>query len=114
MKLVAVMMVAIVATGCETTLPSEMSHTEIKQLAQKIYQRCIDQGVDPKSAEMDVCTHQEGQREISARYENRETVRDVARGISKGAENFNRASTQSRPVVCNSTVMGPTVRTTCF
>jgi hypothetical protein len=82
MKLVAMWLVAVVATGCETTLPSEMSHTELKQLAQKIYQRCIDQGVNPKSAEVDVCTKHETRREISIRYDNRETVRDVARGVS--------------------------------
>ena len=38
---------AIALGGCETTLPSEMSHTEVKQLAQQIYQRCLDQGVAP-------------------------------------------------------------------
>lgn len=91
-----------------------MSHTEIKQLAQEIYQRCIDQGVDPKNAEMDVCTHQETKREISIRYENREIISGVARGVQQGAENYRRASMQNRPITCNSTAIGAAVRTTCF
>jgi len=113
MGYVAAVVSAIALGGCETTLPSEMSHTEAKQLAQQIIQRCLDQGVDPRTPEMDVCTNQETHREISKRFRNRAAVREVALGIQNAADNYNRAS-QRRPVNCTSTAVGHTVRTTCF
>ena len=104
---------AVVLGGCETTLPTEMSHTEAKQLAQTIIQRCLDQGVAQGSAEMDVCTKHETYREIDKRLANRAAVEEIGRGVQTAADNYNRA-TQRRPVTCTSTAMGPTVRTTCY
>jgi hypothetical protein len=109
----AMVVSAIALAGCETKLPSEMSHTETKQLAQQIYQRCLDQGVAPGSAEMDVCTKHETYREIDQRLNNRATAREIGGGLQQAADNYNRAR-QRRPVTCTSTAVGPTVRTTCF
>lgn len=110
----ALMVVSTVAlAGCETTLPSEMSHTEAKQFAQQIYQRCLDQGVAPRTAEMDVCTKHESYREIDKRLRNRATAREIGRGLQNATDNYNRAS-QREPVTCSSTPVGRTVRTTCF
>ena len=107
----AVLLFSVLAlAGCETTLPSEMSHTEAKQFAEKIIQSCVDQGVVPGSSEMDVCTRHESYREIDKRLENRATIVEVGRGLQKAADNYNR----QRPVSCTSTQVGPTVRTTCF
>ncbi|WP_426237384.1 hypothetical protein [Pararhizobium sp. DWP1-1-3] len=112
---IAIIGVAVIGlVGCETKLPSEMSYTEIKQLAQKLIQRCIDQGATPNSAEMDACLHQEKQRELTTRYDNRAALRDVGNGLQKAADNYNRNATQNRPVTCTSTPMGPTIRTTCY
>lgn len=110
----AVLVISVVTiVGCETTLPSEMSHTEAKQLAQEIIQRCLDQGVDPRTTEMDVCTKHESYREIDKRLSNRAAVREIGRGIQNAADNYNRAS-QQRPVTCSGTTIGNTIRTTCF
>jgi hypothetical protein len=110
----AVLMVSASAlAGCETKLPSEMSHTEAKQFAQQIYQRCLDQGVVPGTDEMNVCTKHESYREIDQRFKNRATVREVGRGLQNAADNYNRAN-QQRPVTCTSTAAGPTIRTTCY
>lgn len=109
----AMLMVSVIAlAGCETKLPSEMSHTEAKQFAQQIYQRCLDQGVVPGTEEMNVCTKHESYREIDQRFKNRATVREVGRGLQNAADNYNRAN-QQRPVTCTSTAAGPTIRTTC-
>lgn len=99
--------------GCETTLPSEMSHTQVKQLAQQIVQRCLDQGVQPQTREMDVCTNHEARREVNTRYNNRAAILGAASGIQSAADNYNQAS-QQRPVTCTSRATGPTVRTTCY
>ena len=104
---------AVGLAGCETTLPSEMSHTEAKKLAHRIYQRCLDQGVNPGTTEMDVCTKHESYREIDKRLSNRATMSEIASGLQSAADNYSRAK-QRRPVTCSSTVIGPTVRTTCF
>ncbi|WP_156381295.1 hypothetical protein [Aminobacter sp. DSM 101952] len=112
-RYVAIMISAIALAGCETTLPTEMSHTEAKQFAQQIYQRCLDQGVDPRAAEMDVCTKHEAYREIDKRLSNRATMREIGSGLQVAADNYNRAN-QQRPVTCSSTAVGHTVRTTCF
>lgn len=104
---------AVALGGCETTLPTEMSHTEAKQLAEQIIQRCLDQGVDPRTAEMDVCTKHETYREIDKRLSNRAAIRAAARGVQNAADNYNRAN-QQRSVTCTSMAAGPTVRTTCY
>lgn len=112
MRFVALLISAVALGGCETTLPSEMSHTELKQFAQMIYQRCLDQGVAPSSGEMDVCTKHESNRELDKRYSNRAAVRDIGRRLQNAADNYNRAN-QRRPITCSSIAAGPTVRTTC-
>ncbi len=115
MRVLVVGLLAAALSGCETKLPSEMSYTEIKQLAQKIYQRCVDQGVAPNTPEMDACLNQEKHRELNMRYDNRETLREIGSGLQKAADNYNRSARQSRPVTCNSLATGPTTtRTTCF
>ncbi|CAH2409324.1 conserved hypothetical protein [Mesorhizobium escarrei] len=111
MRVAVIVVSAIALAGCETTLPSEMSHTEAKQLAQQIYQRCLDQGVDPGTTEMDVCTKHESYREIDKRLNNRAAVREVGRGLQNAAE---KRANQRRPVTCSSTVVGQTARTTCL
>ncbi len=103
---------AAVLGGCETTLPTEMSHTEAKQLAHTIIQRCLDQGVAQGSAEMDVCTKHETYREIDKRLANRATLREIGHGIQIAADNYNRAA--QRHVTCTSHSVGATTRTTCY
>lgn len=108
MRLTSLLAVAIVATGCETKLPTEMSYTELNQFKQKLVQRCIDQGV--KSREMKACYDQEARRELGQRIDNRAALADFGEGMSKAADNYNR---QNRTVSCLSVPSGYAVHTTC-
>lgn len=107
-----VLMASIAVAGCQTKLPSEMSHTEAKQLAAEIYQRCIDQNVIPGSSEMDVCTKHEARRDIDKRFANREMISGIGKGIQNAGNNYSR-NNQRKPVICRGVVSGPYVQTTC-
>ena len=104
----AIAVSALALAGCETKLPTEMSHTEAKQLAMTIYQRWVDQGVAPGSAEMKFCTDHETRREIDKRFSNRAALRGIGQGLQNAADN------RRRRVTCTSTAVGHTVRTTCL
>jgi hypothetical protein len=108
MRLTLLLAVAVIATGCETKLPTEMSYTELNQLKQKMVQRCVEQGV--KSIEMQACYDQESRREISQRISNRAALADFGEGMSRAADNYNR---QNRTVSCLSVPSGYAVHTTC-
>lgn len=110
--LAAIGLSSIVLVGCQTKLPSEMSHSELKQFALDMYQRCIDQNVALGSPEMDICTKQEARREINKRFDNRATVTEISKGIQKAGDNHNRTSMKA-PAICRSAPSGSFVTTTC-
>lgn len=72
--------------GCTKTV-QEMSYSERKALAGEIVQRCIKQGVDPRSKEMDACTYAEAQREVTTRNMNYVRERQAAAAMAQGLQN---------------------------
>lgn len=73
--LIVVGLTALALTGCQSRKQiSEMSYSEIKDLAVVINQRCLDQGVKPEDPQWQVCTKQE----ISRENANRVRARQVA------------------------------------
>lgn len=66
----ALLAIAVVATlaGCQANKPlSELTYTELKQVAVDIEKRCADQGAPRGSPNWDVCTKQEVTRENARR-----------------------------------------------
>lgn len=54
--------------GCQQNKPvSELSYTELKQVAAQIEQRCVDQGAPRGSSGWDMCIKQEATRETARR-----------------------------------------------
>lgn len=113
----AVLAMAVLA-GCQTQQIHEMNYSERRELAAQIVQRCIDQGVNPESQEMSVCTAAEVQAENSKRQNNLAQARRSQMALSQGMQNagrsYSQASTANRLVNCRS-VRAPdgAVRTTC-
>lgn len=67
--------VAVALAGCQSRKQiSEMSYTEIKDLAAVINQRCLDQGVKPEDPQWQTCTKQEISRENATRVRARQVA----------------------------------------
>ena len=65
--LIAMVSVAFALTSCVGKPVDEMSYTERQNLAGKLVQRCVEQGVKPGTAQMTDCQHQEALREVTTR-----------------------------------------------
>lgn len=67
MRVAVAVLVAAWVAGCQTKPVGEMSHSEMKALADEIAKRCLSQVAKRDSPEMDACIKQESRREIAAR-----------------------------------------------
>lgn len=105
---IGVALLALALTGCTKTV-QEMSYSERKALAGEIVQRCIKQGIDPRSKEMDACTYAEAQREVTTRNMNYIRERQAAAAIGQGLQNAGQSYNQA---AANSAAMNRTVTCT--
>lgn len=81
MRLLVLLVVGLGLAGCVSNKPvAEMSYTEVVQLAGTIESRCVAQGVRRGTADWDICTKQEVNREVARR---------------------NRIASQPPTVICN-------------
>ncbi|HMO28181.1 hypothetical protein [Enterovirga sp.] len=67
MRVAIAVLVAAWVAGCQTKPVGEMTHSEMKTLADEIAQRCMSRVAKRNSPEMDACIKQESRREIAAR-----------------------------------------------
>lgn len=74
-KVILVLAVAVLLTGCAKKPVEEMSYTERTALAQEIVARCHKQGVKSDTPEMEQCITVEAERE---RYIRRKRAPDPA------------------------------------
>lgn len=79
---VAVLLAVVALSGCTKTV-EEMNYTERKALGAELVKRCMGQGIDPKSPEMNKCTYAEAQSEIASRRR-KAAVEDARRSSSSG------------------------------
>lgn len=112
----------LLLAGCQTQQISEMNYTQRKELAGKLVQRCIDQGVKLGSAEMQTCTWAEAQAENAKRQNARRqmaamgaAMQNAGNQMQANARNQQLINAMNRPVNCTSTSGGyGMVRTTCY
>jgi len=117
---------ALALAGCQTKQVSEMSYSEVENLAGEIVQRCIAQGVKPNTPEMTACGQHEANREVVSRQNARIRQQNAAAAASASLSNasqgyYNAAAAMranmvnNRTVQCRSQPMGAgTVSTTCY
>lgn len=112
MRVLIIGLAAVALAGCQSTKRvSEMSYSEINQLADQIIQRCLDQGVKKNTPEMNTCTRIEANREIASRDNARvrqaramSAIGDSLQGVSDG---YYRAAAQpNNSVSCNTRPLG--------
>lgn len=98
---IGVLLVAAAAlTACTKTV-QEMSYSEQKALGQQIVKRCLDQGVDIKSKEMDTCIYVEAQRDVTTRNNSatreREAAVVIGQGLQNAGQSYSNAAANSAP-----------------
>lgn len=103
-------------TGCVAEPPiDQLSHTELKALAEQIVVSCEAQGVKRDTPEMDACFRTESAREVARRDRAASIGPAIAAGMSSyGASQQRAASTYRAPVRCTSSQVGGYVNTTCY
>lgn len=94
MKSIVLILGLLTVAGCTKTV-EEMSYSERKALSNQIVKRCIAQGVQVGSKEMNACTYAEAQREVYGRRR-QAAVEDAQR--SSGPTVCNRVGST---VICN-------------
>lgn len=108
--------------GCETTPVHELSYSEQQEWAKKIVQRCIDQGVDTNSPQINECVRAESIRDASLRHRNAiqqqrfaEALRDAGDQMQANARHQQMINAMNRPINCRSQPMGAgTYSTSCY
>lgn len=123
MKAIAIAVAALSLAACQGPKQvSDMSYTEMKQLAAEITQRCIDQGAKPGTPEMDLCGQIEAKREVNSRQgaaQNRAAglaaASQALQTTSQGYYAAARTTTARQSTNCTTRPMGAgTYTTSCY
>lgn len=122
LRIVAAGLACLLLAGCETTPIQELSYSQRKELAQKITDRCVAQGIALNSPEMKPCQMAEVEREVATREHNQQrrmaaalAMQNAGNQMQANARANQIANSINRPVNCTSRPSyGGTYQTSCY